>query len=441
MTLVLETEDGVLRLGGADVEGESPLVALLPGDDIALHRLPLAESDARERLSEARMRATDLSAQPIEDLHVAVGPADADGQSWVALIDRQRMADHLAHLKAAGAQPAHVVPAALLLDMPESGPGMARFGDRVLIRTGEIAGLVEPSLASALSGTSLLGRFVQLSEFAPEAVPDVLPLDLLQGEFAPRVRWWRERRFRLWGGLLALLVLLLALAPPLIDRARSAAAIAGYDQAVIELAAQTLGQRPADAMAASAALGAARASAEGGALGARLSFAAQGIESIPGARFDSVTLQPDGALKIGLGGPADAINLVGPRLAGGAFETRAEGTSVTLGGRVAGRPANDSPLSLAMLRLVAARQDAALVAAAKARGAPMTADQVAAALVTAGLADPAAAAGGRILVPAARSTVLLPLIADLELKGARFSAARIGRNADETLSATLEVKP
>jgi general secretion pathway protein L len=441
MTLVLETEDGVLHLGSGDGDGDSPLVALLPGDDIALHRLALTETDVRERLSEARMRVTDLAAQPIEDLHVAVGPVDADGHSWVALIERQRMADHLAHLKAAGADPAHVVPAALLLDAAEGAPSMARFGDRVLLRTSDLAGLVEPSLASSLSGTSLLGRFVQLSEFAPASVPDELPLDLLQGEFAPRDRWWRDRRFRLWAGGLALLVLLLALAPPLIDRARGMAAIAAYDQAVVELAAQTLGQRPADAVTGAKALAGARAATEGGALGARLSFAAHSIETIPGARFDTVKLAPDGALAIGLGGPADAINLVGPRMAGGPFVAEAEGTSVTLGDRVAGRPANDSVLSLAMLRLVAARQDAALVAAAKARGAPMTADQVAAALVTAGLADPAAAAGGRIAIPAARSTVLLPLIADLEMKGARFSAAEIRRNADETLSATLEVRP
>ncbi|TPE62478.1 hypothetical protein FJQ54_06170 [Sandaracinobacter neustonicus] len=443
MTLLLETEDGVRQLSAeaADADADGPLIAVLPGDDIALHRLQLAEGDARARHEEAVMRITDLAAQPVEDLHIAIGPADDAGHSWVALIDRQRMADHLAHLKAAGAEPAHIVPAALLLAEPESGPSMARFGDRVLLRTDELAGLVEPALASALSGRSLLGRFVQLSEFAPAAVPETLPLDLMQGDFGPKQRWWKSRRFLLWAGVLSLLALLLAIAPVLIDRGRAAAAVAAYDQAVIELAAQTLGQRPASAEAGAEALAAARRAAEGGALGARLSFAARTLESIPGARFDSVKLLPDGALRIALGGPADAINITATRMAGGPFHSEAAGTIVTMGDRVAGRPSNDTALSHAMLRLVAARQDAALAASAKARGPAMKPADVSAALVTAGLADPAAAASGRIAIPAARSTTLLPLIADLELKGARFSAAEITRNADQTLSATLEVKP
>lgn len=442
MILLLETEEGVRPLGAeADEATEGPLVAVLPGDDIALHRLLLAETDARARHDEALMRVTDLAAQPVDELHVAVGPADEDGNSWVALIDRQRMADHLAHLKASGTDPAHVVPAALLLSQPDSGPSMARLGDRVLLRTDELAGLVEPSLASALSGRSLLGRLVQLSEFAPAATPDPLPLDLLQGEFGPRQSWWKSRKFLIRAGVLALLALLLAIAPLLIDRARSAAQVAAYDQAVIELAAQTLGQRPASAEAGAAALAAARRAAEGGALGARLSFAARTIESVPGARFDSVKLQPDGALTIALGGPADAINIMGPRMAGGPFASKLDGTVLTMGDRVAGRTANDSALSVAMLRLVAARQDAALAASAKARGAPMKPADVGTALVAAGLADPTAAAAGRISIPAARATALLPLIADLEMKGARFAEAEIRRNADETLSASLAVKP
>ena len=86
MTILLATEDGVRPLGDAGADPSGATVAVIPGDDVALHHLTLAETDTRARLAEARMRATDLSAQPIEDLHVAVGPADADGASWVAVI-------------------------------------------------------------------------------------------------------------------------------------------------------------------------------------------------------------------------------------------------------------------------------------------------------------------------------------------------------------------
>ena len=84
MKLVLETADGVRALG--DGEGDSDvLTAVLPGDDIALHRVQLIETGAADRLEEARMRAVDLAARPVEDLHVAVGPADMDGASWIAM--------------------------------------------------------------------------------------------------------------------------------------------------------------------------------------------------------------------------------------------------------------------------------------------------------------------------------------------------------------------
>jgi general secretion pathway protein L len=440
MIMLLATEDGVQPLGDGDADATAATLAVIPGDDVALHRLTLMETDARARLAEARMRATDLAAQPIEDLHVAVGPADAEGASWVALIAHDRMAGHLAHLKAAGAESAHVVPAALLLEPADAAPSMARFGDRVLLRTADLAGLVEPSLASALTGTSQLGRFLQLGEFAPAAAPDPLPLDLLQGAYAPRRRWWAERRFRLAAILLGLLAGALLLAPLLIDWARTTAIIAAQDRAVVEMAAQTLGSRPADAEAGAAALAAARRRAEGGALGARLSFVTAVIEQVPGARLDSTRLQPDGSLLLVLGGPADAINLVGQRLAGGAFLTRQSGTGVTIGDRQAARTTVDAPLAQSSLRLVTARQDAALAGAARARGAPMKADAVAAALAAAGLAPPGQP-GPRIAVPAARATVLLPLVSDLELKGARFTGAAITRNADQTISATFEVAP
>lgn len=440
MTLLMATEDGVRTLGEPVAGEPGATVAVIPGEDMALHRLTLLETDTRGRLAEARMRATDLSAQPIEDVHVAVGPADADGACWVGLIARDRMAGHLAHLKAAGAEPAHIVPAALLLEPAAATPSMARFGDRVLLRTNEIAGLVEPSLASALTGSSQLGRFLQLAEFAPSQAPDPLPLDLLQGDYAPRSRWWAERRFQLAAGLLGLLVVALLLAPALIQRARTSAAVAVLDRSVVELASQTLGKAPENAEAGADALAVARRTAEGGALGARLSYVTAIVETVPGARLESARLQPDGSLLLGLGGPADAINLMGQRMAGGAFAATASGTTLTMGDRLAGRATSDTPLAQSMLRLVTARQDAALAGAAKARGAPMSADAVRAALVASGLASPGAS-GTPILVPSARATVLLPLLSDLEMKGARFTSAEISRNADQTISATLGVAP
>ena len=442
MKLVLETAEGVRPLADSGEE-DGALVGVLPGDDIALHRLVLQETTPADRLEEARMRAIDLAAQPVEDLHVAVGPADDDGASWVALIDRERMAGHVEHFRAAGALPKHLIPAALLLDAPDSRPSMSRYDDeQLLLRTADFAGLVEPGLAPPLTGSAFPPRLPQLPGFEPMA-PASLPIDLLQGDFAPRSKWWKSRRFQIAAALLLLLFLLALAAPALITRARSAAGIAGYDQGVVELAAQTLGQRPANAADAAAALSSARRAAEGAALGARLSFATSAVDAIPGARLEHATLQTDGQLALTLGGPADAVNQLSARLLAGPFEAEGGGLSVTLGDRRAGIAASETGLSTAMLRFVNARQDAAIVAARKAVP-PLPPRVVGEAFAAAGLADTKMAPGANgvgISVPAARGTVLLPLIADLELKGARFRAADIARNQDATVKAELGLQP
>lgn len=440
MKLVLETADGIRDLAQSG-EADAALVGVLPGGDIALHRLLLLETAPADRLEEARMRAIDLAAQPIEDLHIVVGPPQPDGASWVCWIDRDRMAGHLEHFRTAGAQPRHLVPAALLLDEADLRPTMARFDDeQLLLRTQDFAGLVEPGLAPLLTGTAFPPRLPQLPEFAP-APPAELPLDLLQGEFSPRVKWWKSRRFQIPAALLALLLLLALAAPYLITRARSAATIAGYDQGVVELAAQALGQRPDNAEAAAAALATARRAAEGAALGTRFSHATAAVDAIPGARLEKAVLHADGRLELTMGGPADAVNQLAARLKSGPFEATGTGLQVTVGDRRAGVAASDSELSRAMLRFVNARQDAAIVGARKAVP-PLPPTAVGQAFAAAGLADAQVAPGATsISVPAARGTVLLPLIADLELKGARFRTANISRNTDATLKAELGLQP
>jgi general secretion pathway protein L len=442
MTMVLATAEGLRPLGDPPGE-EAPSIAVLPGDDIVLHRLMLLESTPKRRLEEARMRATDLAAQPIDDLHVAVGPADAEGASWVAVMDRERMAGHLAVLKASGAVPRHVVPAAMLLDAADGNASLARLDERVLVRTADYAGLVETELAGDLLGPLWPGQARPLADFSP-ATPEVPPLDLLQGAFEPRLRWWRLRAFQIPAAVLTLLLLLLLAAPALIERARGAATIAAYDEAVLELAATTLGKRPADAAAGAAALAAARREAEGGAAAARLSYAASRLEPVPGARLERADTR-GGEMKLGLGGAAEAVNQASAALLAGPFDARRQGADVVLGERRAGIAATPSALSAAMLRFVGARADAALVTARRSRPAkPPTPAELATAFAAVGLADATvlpSPAGTSIEVSAARSTVLLPLLADLELRGARFAELSLRRNQDETVAARIKVAP
>jgi len=446
MTLLLATVDGVRTLGPE--APESPAIGVIPGDDVALHRLILLESAPARRLEEARMRAVDLSAQPIDELHVAVGAADAEGASWIALIDRDRMEGHVAHFRAAGIEPARIVPAALLLDDNAADGTLARLDDWVVLRTAEMAGVVEPALAPHVAGAAWKGRFYLLPEFAPVTPDGDVGIDLLQGDFAPRVLWWKQRAFQIAAGLLTLLFVLLLLAPGLVERGRAAAAVAGYDRAVVELAEASLGQRPENAEVAAEALARARRSADGGAISARIGHVAAMVETVPGARLDSIQLQPDARLRITLGGQAPAINRLMPLLLQGPFEAEAQGPQLLLGDRRAGIATNQSRRSIAMLRFVSARSDAALIAAAQARPKPAEptafATRLGAAFAAAGLNDVTitpSSAGTAVVVPAARSAVLLPLLADLELLGARYTALAIGRNEDDTLNATMGFAP
>lgn len=442
MKLRLVTPAGLAPVGPDD--GGGPTVAVLPGDGVALHRVQLTETEAAARLAEARMRAIDLAAQPEAEVHVAVGPADPEGYSWIAVADRAGLAGIVDGLRAREPALAHLVPAALLLPDEGGRPSMARIDGRILLRTEAVAGLVEPDLAKLLTGSVLTPRPEAQSPFVP-AVPEVLPLDLLQGELAPRRAWWRDRRFRLVALLLALLVLLLALAPLAIERGRAMAAIAGYDAAVVELARTALGPTaPDEAAAAAAALAEARRAAEGGAVGARLSHVASRIEGVPGARLERVALLPDGGLSLLLGGPAESVTQAQRAILAGGFEGRAEGAALTLGDRRTGDGAADpSALGRALRRFTGARTDAALLAAARARPAPPDSTQLQAAFAAVGLGDALVAPGSRgprVTVPAARATVLLPLIADLELRGARIVQLAITGNADQTLAATLEME-
>lgn len=436
MKLLLQTADGLRTLedsGGAD----TPIVGVLPGDDIALHRLHLAGDNDADRLEDARMRATDLAAQPIEELHVATGHPDDDGASWVAIIDRGLMAGHVEHFRIHGAKPAHLVPAALLLDAHDDQPTTARLGDMLLFRNAEIAGLVDSRLAQAAIGAA---GHAPAAEFAPVA-PAVLPLDLMQGAFAPRREWWKEQSFSRAFMVLGVLLLLALPAPAFLERARDKATTASYDDAVVQLTQKTLGAAPADAAEGAAALAKARHAAEGAALGSRLSFVAAQTGAIPGARLTQAELGNDGALQLALGGPANSVNRLAGALMAGPFDAEGSGLALKLGNRRTGVVRGQSMLQAAMARFADARSDAAIIRAAG-KPAALSGNDIVAALQAAGLAESRAGANpAQILVPAARSTTLLPILARLESKGARFVQVKIAPNQDQTVNALLEVAP
>ena len=434
MKWLLATPGGTTPLAGSD--DDAPLVGVIPGDDVALHRIELMETAQKGRLAEARMRATDLSAQPLEDLHLALGPPQPDGSAWLALIARERMAAHIGHFAAHGAEPQSITPAALLLPAPaDAVASVATLDPFTLVRSTGFAAAADPLLAEALGA---LPQTPPPPFAAAFALPEVLLLDLRQGEFAARIRWWRLAWFRVAAGFLLVGILALALAPLAIDRIRTGAAADAADRITIQLATQALGQTQASPESAALALSAARIAAEGRAIGPRLSFIAASIEQTPAARLDSLRLLPDATIALVLAGPAEAINSARARLTAGPFVATAAARAVRIAARRTARPTSDAALPTAIARTLNAQSDASIVRRTAASPRPLSPQAIAAAFAAAGLE---ATPGNPIRIEAARATVLLPLLADLEARGARFASLGLTRNEDQTLSAQIGFAP
>lgn len=444
MTLILVDDHGhavVPPAAESDAEGDAVTAILAAGDAVA-HRIALRDATQRGRMDEARMRATDLSAQPVDDLHLALGPTLPDGSAWLAMIARERLAARLEQLRQEGVEPQRMVPAVLLLPEPEGKAATVAAHDGLhLLRTRDLGAAMEASLAAMLEAEA--GRSdtpaPALAMAMVPALADTAP-NFLTGRFAPPRRWWRARWFRWTAGLLVALALVLAVAPMLLARQQTAAAAAGHDAETLAMAGRALGRQFADAPTAATALSAARAGREAGMTSARISALAGAMADVPEARLAALRSDADGHLALTLAGSADAINRLRARLETGAFETGGQGAEVTLGARRGARILAPDAATAALARRLDATRDVMILAAVRApEGAPPA---ITAMLERSGLEpDPDAGNGGEILLPAVRPTLLLPLIGEMEAAGMRFAGIAIVANTDATVRATLVAAP
>jgi general secretion pathway protein L len=183
-----------LFLDEVQPEAEGPVLVAAPADAVALHLVSLPALAPAQALAAARVLAGELSATPVECLHVALGPVRADGRRWLALAEAEMVADWVARL--AGVDVVALVPAPLLL--PE-GSRMARDG-LVLVHEGETAFAAEPALAEMLCPA--LGILAEVTALGGQEEV----LDLRQGRFSA-VQAWRPEAGRLrrlgWLGVAA----------------------------------------------------------------------------------------------------------------------------------------------------------------------------------------------------------------------------------------------
>lgn len=169
-------------------EPEAVRSLVVPGSEVAIHWLELAEGlTEAQAAAAARLMLADASAEPLSEMHVAVGRPER-GLTPVALAPKALMAQWVA------SDPDLIVPSPFLLRPPAEGL-VRRETESVPDYRGEAAAFsVEPELAALVVGDAPV-REIGEAEYEAglaEALADPA-LNLRQGMFARRRQWRLDR--------------------------------------------------------------------------------------------------------------------------------------------------------------------------------------------------------------------------------------------------------
>jgi general secretion pathway protein L len=167
-------------------------VLVVPGDAVTLHWLEVPAGLApAQAVAAARLIAAEVSAQPLGDLHVAVGQeVEERAVRAVALVPALTMAGWLGRMQAHGLDPDLVIPEPLLLPEPEEGFVRYDRGDKPLLRGRSDAFSIEPELADLVVGGVPVVLLDHDTYEAGMAAAVAQPaVNLRQGEFAKRRQW------------------------------------------------------------------------------------------------------------------------------------------------------------------------------------------------------------------------------------------------------------
>jgi general secretion pathway protein L len=208
---------------------------LVPAEDVLLARVRIAARNRTQLRKALPYAVEDQLIDPVEDLHFASGPADG-AEVGVAAVAKPTLRAWLARLEAAAIRPDGMLPESLAVPLAGQRPAALLDGDRAIVRLAPwsafACGLAE--LPAFLSGAALDGPLdvhdARPRSTTPPALPpnstrrqvdDALsvlagglaqaaPLNLLDGEFAPRHR--HARGLRTWRLAAALAAAVVALA-------------------------------------------------------------------------------------------------------------------------------------------------------------------------------------------------------------------------------------
>jgi general secretion pathway protein L len=305
----LSLADGRIAGRGSGLEALPPLidpdtqrpvevVAVVPGETVALHWLEVPAGLApAQAAAAARLMASEASAQPLSEMHVAVGPEDGSELRPVALVPALIMAGWLGRLQAEGLDPDVVIPEPLLLAPPAEG--FVRFdrGDVPLYRGRHDAFSVEPELAGLVIADAPV-RSLDADAFEI-ALPNAIAspaVNLRQGDFAKRRKWkieWKQVR-RL--ALLLLAILAVTLAIQIASIWRYTYAADALEREANRIAGEALGRDSADPVQLERRLSELRGGGVGYAAIASAVFAA--VRATPSAELSSIVYDRDGTMRL-----------------------------------------------------------------------------------------------------------------------------------------------
>ena len=290
----LEIEDGLVTARGEDFQGSGlSVTAVAPASGVTYRACALGGLSTAQALAAARLDAADVSLGV--DRHVAVAQ---DGNHYV-ISDKARMEAWIAELAGRGITALALIPAPSLLPVPESGFVRGVLHDETVLRSAD-AGLAEDGTVSILVVGDATVRTLEAPELEQAIATAVAspPLDLLQGEFAPRTDWNAGPGYWRRVVMLAAVAGAITLAIPIAQWMRLSLSTAALDEQGATIAALSLGERSASEDAIDR-LQDKLADQRGGGAGflPTLGSVTAAMESIPNVELGALAFEPDGTLR------------------------------------------------------------------------------------------------------------------------------------------------
>jgi len=191
-----------------DPERAETIVGIVPGSDVAIHWVDLPDLAEAQAAAAARLMASEVSAERLDNLHVALSARRVGADERImGVVGADRMTRWIAEAQAAGFDPDALVPETLLLSPPDEGLVTTEAGALILARGKRQAFAVEPELLAILAAEAPT-QPVSADEIEA-GLGGVLagwPLDLRTGIFRKRRRWRIDwplvRRLALLGALI-----------------------------------------------------------------------------------------------------------------------------------------------------------------------------------------------------------------------------------------------